>query len=302
MEIQTVLITGGTGLVGMELSEYLHNQGIRVIHYSRTENLNAKFPAYPWNIKEQTLDVRAIEAADAIVHLAGANVGTKRWSESRKKEIIESRVRSIQLLSKTLKITVNPPKVFIGASAIGIYGDTGDQMVTEVSPVGEGFLAETSILWEAAYQDIPDTIRKAVLRIGIVLSDQGGALEKMALSFKFRAGVYFGAGDQFYSWIHIEDLVKMFAFAILENKIHGVFNAVAPNPATNKVFIESIALAKGKKALIHSTPSFLIKMAMGEMAAIVLEGSKVSSQKIQEKGFTFDYADLIPALTNLLNK
>lgn len=277
--------------------------GYSVFHLSRRENLDAEFPAYAWDIEKQTLDERAIEKADYIINLAGSGIADKRWSKARKKDIIDSRVQSAFLLKKTLETTNHTIKAYLSASAIGFYGDRGNERLHETAPKGTGFLTESTVEWEKAVAEVAKTgIRTVVLRTGIVMSTKGGALEKMLLSFMFRLGIYFGNGKQWYSWIHIDDLCRMFIWAIENEKAEGVYNAVSPQPLSNYDLTKAISTAKGGAYLLMPAPAFALRLAMGEMADAVLNSSKVSSQKIENEGFTFQFPEAVLALKDLLKR
>lgn len=301
--METILITGGTGLVGNRLSHILKQRGYKIIHLSRKENLSGTFPAYQWDINKETIDPRALEQADYIVHLAGAGVADKMWTASRKKVIMDSRVKSAALLQAKLKEIKKQPKAIICASASGYYGNRGDKLLDESSSMGRGFLAEVVKKWEAANTNFSDsTARVALLRIGIVLSTQGGALAKMLPSYKVRTGAYFGSGEQYYSWIHIDDLCQMFVHAIETETVEGIYNAVAPNPVTNKYLAEAIGKGMNKSVFLAPVPAFALRLAMGDMAAIVLDGVNLSSNKITNSGFKFSFDDVTEALRDLIIK
>ena len=301
--MQTVLITGGTGLVGGRLSRMLKERGYKVIHLSRTENMNSTFPAYKWDVDKGEVDNRALEQADYIVHLAGAGVADKPWTRKQKEIIINSRVKSGALLQQKLKEIGQRPKAVICASASGYYGDRGGQLLDETASKGSGFLAEVVEKWEAANDGFSEvTDRVAQLRIGIVLSTNGGALEKMLPTYKVRVGTYFGSGEQFYSWIHIDDLANMFIHAIESEKVSGTYNAVAPNPVTNKRLAEAIGEGMGKSAVLFPAPAMAMRLAMGEMSSIVLEGVRLCSNKIEHTGFKFLYEDVTYALRDVIKR
>jgi uncharacterized protein len=298
--MRTVLIAGGTGLVGTRLSEILRDRGYKVIHLSRRQNLEAEFPAYAWNVEKGMVDENALTQADYIINLAGAGIADKRWTASRKKLIIESRTQSTALLGRFIKEKALKIKAYLSASAIGVYGNRQDSIMTEESSAGNGFLVESTVEWEKYVNEISSfDIRTIALRIGIVLTTKGGALEKMLISFWFRMGVYFGNGKQWFSWIHIEDVCNMFVWAIENEKIQGTYNAVAPNPLTNYELTEAISTAKGGGYLMLPTPAFALRMVMGEMADVVLNSTRVSSQKIENQGFRFQFREILPALRDL---
>ncbi len=301
--MQNILIAGGTGLVGIHLSRILRGRGYNVIHLSRHQNLNAEFPAYAWDIEKEMLDEEAFSQADYIINLAGSGIADKRWTDSRKRDIIESRTKSTHLLAHYLKNKPHHVKAYISASAIGYYGERGDELVTEESPAGKGFLAESTQAWENAVEEVRKIgIRTVAVRIGVVLSTEGGALEKMLISFKFRLGVYFGNGNQWFSWIHIEDLCNVFVWAIEQQKAEGIYNAVAPHPLSNYDLTEAISIAKGGGYLLIPTPALALRVAMGEMADVVLNSTKVSSQKIENQGFRFKFPEAVPALKDLFER
>lgn len=299
--MQTILITGGTGLVGMFLSRHLRALGYRVIHLSRRANAAAEFPAFAWDVDKQTIDNNAITQADFIIHLAGAGIADKRWTESRKAEIIRSRVGSTQLLARALRETGHRPQAFVAASATGFYGDSGTIICTEQTPTGADFLAQTCQAWENSSQEIRALgIRTPLVRIGIVLSTQGGALAKMLPSYAVRVGAYFGDGSQYYSWIHIEDLARIFEFLVANADCDGIYNGVSPTPVSNYGLARAIADARGQKALLVPAPAFAMRAAMGEMAAVVLNSNRVLPQALQDCHFDFKYTELVPALQDLL--
>lgn len=303
-----VLIAGGTGLVGKRLSYLLTQKGYTVALLSRSKKNDSPYQVYQWNVNKQEIDPETVATADYIINLAGAGIADELWTKSRRALIINSRIKSTLLLKKQIELQRNKPKygqpkAYISASAIGYYGDRGDKWLDEESTKGKGFLTTTTVLWEEAIQDVAKTgLRTVALRIGIVLSTQGGAMEKMLLSFKVRVGAYFGDGSQWYSWIHIDDLCRMFIAAIEKEEMNGIYNAVAPHPATNKVLTEELANALDKASLVLPTPKFVLKMGMGEMSSVVLNSTRVSSKKIEATGFEFEHGHLSAALKNLVQQ
>jgi hypothetical protein len=295
-----VLIGGGTGFVGGFLSRALREKGHEVAHLSRTRNLEAEFPAHHWDIKAGTIDEEAVGKADYIINLAGAGIADDRWSERRKKVIIDSRVNSTHLLADTLKKLDHQPKLYLSASAVGYYGDSGEELVDENSPSGAGFLSESCRLWEASVERIAELgIPVFINRTGIALHPDGGALEKMLLPLKVRTSSYFGDGRQWYSWIHMTDLVDIYVYAI-EHELHGIYNGVAPEPARNKALAEALPVAAGIAAAILPAPSFALKLALGEMSHTILDSCRASADKILSDGFSFQHPALAGALKNLL--
>ena len=302
--MSTILIAGGTGLIGNRLSELLTIEGHQVIHLSRTENLSATYPAYAWDLQKKVIDERAVLQADYIINLAGTGIADKPWTKARKELIISSRTQSTALLLEAIKKTKHQPKAYLASAAIGIYGDRGNELLTEESAAGKkGFLAESCIAWEAAIKEVEATdLRTVAIRIGVVLANSGGAFPKMSMSLPFGVAPYFGFGQQWYSWIHIDDLARMFIHAIQQEDIEGFYNGVAPNPETNKALVEKMVQMSGKKALAVPTPAFALRLGMGEMADVVLSGAKISSQKIEDTGFQFLYPKLEDALKQLFEK
>ena len=300
----TILIAGGTGLLGGRLSQLLKKRGHTVLHLSRTRNLAAEFPAYQWDLKQKTIDQEVLERADCIVNLAGAGIAEARWTETRKRLIISSRVQTADLLRQAIAEKRTPAKSYVSASAVGYYGDRGNQLLHESDPPGQtGFLPESVVAWEKAIDQVAATgIRTVGLRIGIVLSTQGGALEKMLIPFRFFNAAYFGDGSMYYSWIHIDDMANLFVEAIENEQLSGFFNGVSPNPATNKEIVLAIKKAMDRPALVLPVPAFALRLAMGEMADAVLHSTRVSSAKIEGAGFQFQFPDLVPALRDLLER
>jgi len=238
-----------------------------------------------------------LEGVDAIIHLAGAGVADKRWSKSRKEEILMSRVKSTKLLYTTLSKTPNAVKVIVSASAIGYYGFQSDEELTEESKPGTDFLAKVTNQWEAEVDKLASLkVRVVKLRIGIVLSEKGGALVEMAKPIRWGVGSPLGTGSQYISWIHLDDLCEMFIHAIDTNQMNGAFNAVTGNWVTNEEMTKAIANTLKKPLWLPNVPAFVLKIIVGEMAAIVLGGSKVTADKIKGTGFKFIYTTVEEAL------
>lgn len=301
--MSTILIAGGTGLIGKRLSDMLSRQGHTVHHLSRSARPDATYKTFQWKPSKNEIDKAALSSADYVINLAGAGIADKRWTDKRKKLIIDSRVSGNELFAEMLPQFPNV-KAYISASAIGYYGDRGTTVLTEEDgPGNEGFLPESVIAWEKSIGLVAATgIRTVIVRIGIVLSAKGGALEKLLLPFKAWLGVYFGDGKQVYSWIHRDDLSRIFVQAVKNDDMQGVYNGVAPNPVTNKDFTKITAKALDKSALIVPSPEFAMRLAMGEMADVVLTGSNVSSKKIEATGFDFKFPLLDTALEDLLKE
>ena len=288
-----ILITGGMGFIGQELQAYLHALGHQTRVLSRQGG---------WDIDKGFLVADALDDIDAIVHLAGAGIADKRWSEKRKKELIQSRVASTKLLAEALKTRNHQVHTFVSASAIGYYGaDSGDVLCKEETPAGADFLSACTVAWENAVDEIQG-LRVVKLRIGLVLGANGGIFPVLARPIRWFAGVILGTGRQGQSWIHIQDLVKMFACALTDEHAHGVYNAVAPNPVTHAEMTKQIASAYHRPIWWLKVPAWALRWVLGEMAVLVTGGNFVSSEKIQkELNFTFTYARLADALTQIIH-
>jgi uncharacterized protein len=303
MRKTNVLITGGSGLVGTRLTEILLDKGYNVSHLSRKEDLNNPIKKYKWDIETNFIDKKAFENIDHIIHLAGAGVAEKRWTEERKKEILNSRIDSTKLLHDILKSTTNTTKSVVSASAIGYYGFGGDNKAfVETDKPANDFLANVTKLWEAEVDKITNlNIRIVKLRIGVVLTDKGGALPQMALPIKLLAGSPLGSGKQVISWIDLDDLCNMFVYALENTQMVGAYNAVAPNPATNKIFTEAIGKALNRPIWPLSVPNFVLKLVLGEMAVMATGDCNVQNKRIKnETNFKYQYPDLEKCLKRYL--
>jgi uncharacterized protein (TIGR01777 family) len=295
--LHNILISGGTGLVGSELIPSLNSKGHKVSLLSRSKGKGDE-SVFQWDHKKGYIQEGAFDGVDTLVHLAGAGVADKRWTADRKKEIIESRTFSSNLLFETLKNQPNQVKTLVAASAIGYYGmDTGDQLMTETSPAGKDFLAHVVEEWEASTQQFESLgIRVIQIRIGVVLAKEGGALPKI---LQPPVAAPLASGNQYMSWIHMDDLVGIIVKAIEDQKMTGVFNAVAPMPENNRDFTKIAAKAFGKLYLPIPVPGFLLQLILGEMAQIVTGGNKVSAKKMEASGYDFQFNELEKALAHL---
>lgn len=296
------MITGATGLIGNELTTKLQSEGHHVSILSRGSSSFANgIKTYHWNPDKGEIDTEAFEGVEAVVNLAGAGVADKRWTDEYKKLILNSRINSTKLLINTLKKIPNSISSFINASAIGYYGfDTKDKWVDENTLPGNDFLADTVKKWESeALRAQQIGLRTVIIRIGIVLSEKGGALPKMALPTQYYVGAALGTGKQYLSWIDIEDLIGIFIHSINTPHVSGIFNAVAPEPVTNGEFNEELAKALGKPIILPNIPSMVLRLLVGEMSDVLLGGNRVSSKKIQESGFHFKSIPLGKSLEKL---
>ena len=297
-----ILLTGATGLIGSHLAELLESKGFEVAILTRGVGAGCKYDSYLWNPVTGTIDENAFKEVDYVVHLAGTNIMAKRWTDQRKAEIITSRTLSTKLLVKTIKTNKIPLKGFISASAIGYYGSfTSDKVFEEDSPAHSDFLSESCRLWEAASDSLNDLdIRKVHIRIGVVLAKQGGALEQLVRPVALGLGAALGSGKQYMPWVHIDDLSNMFLETIENSKLEGAYNGVAPESATNNAFTKQLAKTLNKPFWLPNVPSFIIKLLLGEMSTVVLDGSRVWAHKIISTGFRFKYNTLREALKDLL--
>ena len=296
-----ILITGATGLIGTHLTGMLQRQGHEVVHLSRRKS-NGAIKTFEWNIEKHVIEEDAFEGVDTIIHLAGAGIADKPWTEARKREIVESRTHSTRLLYEALAKRRHAVTSFISASAIGYYGFADDaEMLVETDPPGTDFLAGVVKKWEDEIDQISAlNIRVVKIRVGVVLTMEGGALKEIVKPVKLYAGAPLGKGNQYLSWIHIDDLCRVFSYAVEHKTFTGAYNAVAPEPVTNRLLTTEIARILRKPNLLPAVPGFVLKILFGEMADLVLKGSKVSSKKLEDTGFEFQYASLDKALADLL--
>lgn len=293
--MKKILITGGTGLVGQHLVEKLQNKNFEVAVLSRNPKKTHEFR---WNLADNFIDEKAFENVTCIIHLAGAGIADKRWTKKRKQEIIESRVASTQLIFKKVTEYNVPLKSFISASGIGFYGAiTSDTIFKETDASANDFLGTVCKLWEHSIAECKTKECKSViLRTGIVLAKNGGALAKM----KTPIISPIGSGNQYLPWIHIDDLCEMYCNAIEDENVQGIYNAVSPEHQTSKTFSKILAKTIKRIFLSIGVPAFLLKLIFGEMAVLLLKGSRVSSEKIEKTGFQFRFRSLKEALKNLV--
>ena len=300
--IKTILITGGTGLLGKPLVKKLIDKGYQ-IHLLSRSNLpeTPGVRVFDWDIYNQKIDADCIVGVDAIIHLVGEGIAEKPWTNKRKKQIIESRTVSIRLIYGLLKNNPNHQvKHVISASAVGYYSDRGYELLTEDSSPNNDFLAHSCVEWEKAVDEgMALGLRIVKFRTGIVLSDLGGALPQLDKTIKLNIGSPLANGKQWISWIHLNDAVNMYLFAIENPDLHGAYNMAAPNPATNKQLTEAIAKELNKVLWAPNVPKFVLRVILGKMVTAVIGSTKVSVDKIQEAGFKFNYPDLEGTLHNL---
>ncbi len=300
--IRTILITGGTGLIGRQLVAALVEKSytIHLLIRGEAKLESPKIKNFKWDIHSREIDPLCIQDVDAIIHLAGENVGEKRWIEERKREIVESRTESIRMIYGLMRKNKHKIEHVISASGVGYYGDRRDEVLREESLPSKDFLAETCIEWEDAVDEGEKLgLRIVKLRTGIVLDKQGGALPQMARAIQFGAGAIPGKGTQWVSWIHIHDVINIYIWALENQQVRGIYNMAAPEPARLETLMRSIAKASGRKALFFKVPAFAIKIAAGEMSEMALSSTRVTADKLQKSGYSFEYESLLPALENL---
>ncbi len=305
-----ILVTGGTGMIGKRIVNELCKQGafVKIL----TRNVKKAKELFSNSYALEFLDFKkydnplilksVIEETDIVINLAGMNVGDKRWNEAFKEEIYSSRINTTKLLVDSIKLSHDKPEALISASGVGVYGDKKDERLNEDSLTGNDFLAEVCVDWEnEALKAADHGVRVVILRTGIVLDKNEGALPELIMPFKFYIGAYQGNGKQWFSWIHIDDIVKIYLFVLENTKISGSINAVSPDPVTNKSFIK--AVSEFKKTFFQlPVPGFILKIVAGEFAWNLLTGQKVFPEKLVKESYTFKFPDLKSALSDLFSK
>jgi uncharacterized protein (TIGR01777 family) len=293
-----IVIAGGTGFLGQKLARRLEAEGHRTI--TLTRNPSGRDNQIAWKPDGHAGALpRHLEGADAIVNLAGEGIADKRWTAARKEALRRSRILSTRTLVLAIAGTAKPPKVFISASAIGYYGPRGDEPVTESAPPGGDFLARLCVDWEqeARLAESPVT-RLAIIRTGLPLDRNGGALKRMLLPFKLGLGATIGSGDQYMPWIHIDDWTAMVSWLIQNDRAIGAFNGTAPEPVTNRTFTHTLGRVLHRPAVFHA-PAFAVRAALGELASALVHGQRVLPAAAEKIGFRFTYRTLEPALESL---
>lgn len=296
-----VLISGGSGLVGTKLTEILIEKGYEVAILSTRKKFSHKnAEVFYWNIEKGEIEEAAFENTEHIIHLAGAGVADSRWTESRKKEIYDSRIDTTKLFYKYLSNKKYNVKTFISTSAIGIYEKDSGEVLKENTPPANNFLANVCIDWEKEAKAIENLgVKVAIIRTGIVLDLNGGAMKEMLKTAPFFLSTL-GSGEQIYSWIHIDDLCRMYIHALENKNVQGAFNGVAPNPVSQKKIMEVIKAEKNILAPILPAPSFALKIALGEMSEVVLGSQNCSAEKIMKTGFEFKFDTIQKAIQHLV--
>jgi len=300
--MDTILITGGSGLVGRHLSMKLKEKGYNVALLSRSPERSADIKSYFWNPSKDEIVHSAINEADFIIHLAGAGIGDKRWTTGRRKDIIDSRLKTADLIYRVVRETGKKVKAFITISGSNYYGTlTSEKIFRETDPPADDFLGEVCRLWEEAADRFSEAGSRVVkIRTGIVLARKGGVLSRILTPVRLGIGSPIGSGNQYVPWIHIDDLCNIFIKAIEDHRMSGAFNAAAPEFITNSDLMRSLAHELGKPFWFPAVPSFIMKMMFGKMSGVLLEGSRISSEKIRSAGFNFQFPELKNALQDLL--
>lgn len=299
-----ILISGGTGLVGKALAKHLISQGHEVRILSRNPKSSPQLKSFYWNVDKNEIDENAFYGVEYIVHLAGSGIADKRWTKSRKQNIIDSRVNSMKLITSIVKKKNISLKSFVGASAIGIYGMiTSEKVFTESDTGKDDFLTQSCAHWENSYHQIQTFSKKSsIIRIGVVLSKDGGALKRLLPLFQLGLGSAIGSGKQYMPWIHIDDLVSVFYEALFNPNYCGTYNAVSSEETTSNSFSKQLAKSLSKPFFLPNIPAFVLKLVFGEMANILLEGSRVSNQNLLKVGFQFKYPNLSEALEEIVSE
>lgn len=298
--METILITGGSGLIGKHLTALLLKEGYQVNHLSRNARKNSAVKTFEWDPEKNFIEEEALRHADHIIHLAGASVA-KFWTPGYKRKLLSSRVKSAEVIFDFLSRNQNKVRSFISSSAVGYYGDGGKNWLHEEDGPGSDYLAEICIHWERAAKKF-EAINKrvSIIRTGIVLAKEGGTLPSLLMPIRFGIAPVFGNGTQFYSWIHIEDLCRIYLFALKNESVHGAYNGVGPDPVRFKELMNAIAEAAGKRKLNFPVPPFLLKLFLDGFGNSLLSSLRCSSKKIEAAGFQFKYRELDEALRKIL--
>ena len=299
-----ILMGGASGLVGRAAAAFLTTGGHEVVRLVRPKSDAADGPTARWDPKAGEIEPGALDGIDAVIHLSGENLAAGRWTDARKRRILDSRVVTTRLLAEAMARQAQPPKVWVCASAVGYYGDNGDQVLTEASRKGEGFLADVCEAWEESTRPAVDAgVRVVHARFGVILSPDGGALGKMLPIFKVGGGGPLGGGEQYMSWIALDDVVGALHHALLTEGLEGAVNVTAPNPVPNQTFAETLGKVLGRPAVVPA-PAFALRLALGkEMAEeTLLASTRAYPKKLEDTGYAFRHPDLEGALRHVLGK
>jgi uncharacterized protein len=287
-----ILIAGASGLVGSQLVPFLISSGHQVHKLVRHSDRKLGSDEIYWNPENEVADIDALEGFNAIINLSGENISAHRWTKAIKQKILESRVKSTTFIAKIINQLKKPPEVLINSSAIGIYGNRGDEKLVEASPIGVGFLAEICNKWESATATVSKNVRVIHLRTGMVVAQKGGALAKMLIPFKLGLGGELGSGKQYMSWIDMDDLVGLILFILMNQSVTGKVNGVAPHPVTNAEWTKTLARVLHRPTLFPF-PAFAARLVFGELAdALLLSSTRVYPEKLLSMGYIFQYPNL----------
>lgn len=293
--MKNILVAGGTGLIGSRLIHFLMSKDYNIGILTRQDKKDSdRIRYFKWDVNNKTIDVQAIKWADGLINLAGAGIADERWTESRKKVITNSRIKTNEILLQAFLDNDKKPEVYVSSGGMNFYGDSGDQWLTEADPKGKnGFLPDSCEAWERAVNKWREhDIRTVQYRISIVLSTKGGALPKLTMTMPVGLMPYFGNGRQWYSWIHIDDICRLFVHALEQKDMNGIYNAASPNPLTNKDFVREILDAAGQFGITPPVPAFALKIGLGDMAETVLTSVRLSVKKLMSTGFKWQYPEL----------
>lgn len=300
---QNVVLTGGTGFIGNKLTRLLLENGFSVSVLSRSLKENSEgISYYKWDVDAGTIDEQPILNADYVIHLAGENIGAKRWTVNRKKAILDSREKSTQLLFSCLHKHNKQLKAFVSASGVGIYGAITDEVIcSETTPAASDFLGTVCQKWEAATNPIRDLgIRTVQIRTGLVLGKGDGVLQQLIPLFKYKLGSAIGSGKQYMPWIHIDDLCRIYLASMLNSEMQGPYNAAINDSTNNTIFSSALAKVFGYTIWLPNVPAFVLQLVLGEMAQLVLKGRRINSDAIEKTGFQFQFTDLEKALRDCI--
>lgn len=298
--VKNIRITGGSGLIGMKLTALLSERGYVVSHLGRSRR-ETGIKTFIWNPSKGEIDADALKDVDAVIHLAGAGIADHRWNARRKKEILLSRTQSARLIQESLRKQRKRLVAFISASGISYYGlEWNEKPFVETDPPADDFMARVTIAWENEARELETLgVRVVMLRTGVVLSREGGALRKLETPIRFFLGAPLGSGEQYVNWIHIDDLCRMYVMALEDASMNGVYNAVAPNPVTNRDLTKAIANVLKRPIWLPRVPGFIVKVIAGQVATLVLKGGRISCSKIEDSGFEFSFPTIEEALKAL---
>jgi uncharacterized protein (TIGR01777 family) len=298
--MRKILITGASGMIGKALCDRLSEKGYEINALSREIKSSSTVKFYQWDVLKKEIDENAFDGISAVIHLAGENIGKSRWTTEQKQKIIKSRTDSIKLIYEKLKTnTRHQVEAVISSGAVGFYGDQDDKLLTETSKAGTGFLSEACKQWETSVYKNNLNSKTVIFRSGVVLNKLEGALPEMAKLVSLGLGSPAGSGMQWMPWVHLKDVVSAFVFALENNKINGIYNLTAPQFLTNKSFTKALANVLKKPLWLPPVPSFILKAVLGERSHLLLDSARVSSEKLQSEGFTFEFEDIKKALQDI---